>query len=517
MKLANSRWQILIAAAILAAPACLAGFVLYSGALATRPLWLDESMTRLVANQKSLPAVIDLLRHGADTNPPLLFGWHWVIGRLFGGVTAWQLRGTAFLSMMAASLGLFLLLRKVYGFMPALVGAFSVSANAQIIRYAFDGRFYGPWLLLTVIYVWSLARRADGEGGTTGLIGICASAVALCLIHYFGIIALVLVSGGALLVAFPDRRRMGRILPGLASGGVTVLALLPMLRGQRAALSVPTWVPPASLLGTVWFLAPYLLLFVAAVVTRDSLRRHLRAGESSFERRTIVAGLLSLGLMPLLLVLFSFAVQSVMILRYALPGLLAMGVVVSALWARLAPGLRTAFALVLGLLGVSAATAQASAGHAFAQRVHHDSTIVREELRRGRIVISPSRKLLFPMWELMRETPDSLAMAIVPDARIRDHFPAASDSAGFGRYALLEQDMGRVYARLFGLPHQVSVDSLAGLPCFVLLEEQNAPSFVNRWMPEATATRLQEHVFLVHGEEHHLTGAPDHVCDDSTR
>ncbi len=509
--------QIALAAGVLAAPLCLAGFVLQSGALAGRPLWVDERLTLLIASQRSMPAVLDALRQGADTNPPLLFAWHWAIGRLLGGVADWQLRGTALLSMFAATVGLFLLLRRVYGVLPALAGAFVVAGNAQIIRYAFDARFYGPWVLLTVVYLALLARLASGRRSLVEWVATCLAAAALCLIHYFGVITLGLISGGVLLAAYPDRRRMRAVAPGALTGAVTVVALLPMLRGQRAALSVATWVPPASILLAIQFLGPYLLLYVAAAATGRSLRLGLRRSEEAPERRAIVAGLLSLGLLPLILTAFSFAVQSVMIIRYALPAFLTMGLVASALFSLLTPRLRMVFTVVLAVAGLSAAATQAADGRTFDQRVETDSMSVERALQAGRVVASPSRQELYPLWDVMRGASDVVVMATVSPERIRLRFPSASDSAGFGNYMLLEQDIGRVHSRLFQLPHQVSADSLAHLRCFVLVEEQDAPLFVQRWMPGATATRLQDHVFLVHGPTRLPTGDSDHDCADSAR
>ncbi len=509
--------QAVLAAGALAAPLCLAGFVLQSGALAGRPLWLDERLTLLVASQPSMPAVLDALRQGADTSPPLLFAWHWAIGHLLGQVAPWQLRTTALLSMFGAVLGLFMLLRRVYGTLPALAGAFVLAANAQIIRYAFDARFYGPWVLLTVVYLALLARLASRRGGVVQWVATCLAAAALCLIHYFGVITLVLVSGGVLLAGYPDRRRMREVWPGVVTGAVTVAALLPMVRGQRAALTVSTWVPPASILLAIQFLGPYLLLYVAAAATRRSLQEGLRRSEQAHERRAIVAGLLSLGLLPLVLTGFSFAVQSVMIIRYALPAFLAMGLVASALFSLLTPRLRIVFAAVLVVAGLSAAFAQANDGRAFEERVRADSITVETALGQGRIIASPSRKELYPLWSVMRGTPDAVVMATVSPGRIRERFPSASDSAGFGNYMLLEQDIGRVHSRLFQLPQQVSADSLAHLQCFVLVEDQDAPLFVQRWMPGATATRLQDHVFLVHGPPRLPTGDSDHDCADAAR
>jgi hypothetical protein len=509
--------QAVLAAAVLAAPFCLAGFAFQSGALAGRPLWVDERLTVLVASQRSIPAVLDALRQGADTNPPLLFVWHWVVGRLFGGVADWQLRATALLSMLAATIGLFLLLRRVYGVLPALAGAFVVAGNAQIIRYAFDARFYGPWVLLTVIYLALLARLTSGRRGAGEWVATCLAAAALCLVHYFGIITLALISAGVLLAAYPDRRRMRAVAPGALTGAGTVVALLPMLRGQRAALSVATWVPPASILLAIQFLGPYLLLYVAAAATSRSLREGLRPGEEAAERRAIVAGLLSLALLPLILTGFSFAVQSVMIIRYALPAFLAMGLVSSALFSLLGPRLRMVFAAVLAVAGLSAAATQAADGRAFAARVRGDSITVEKARRAERIIASPSRKELYPLWDVMRGAPDAVVMATVSPERIRVRFPSASDSAGFGNYMLLEQDIGRVHSRLFHLPHQVSTDSLARLRCFVLVEDQDAPLFVQRWMPGATATRLQDHVFLVHGPTRLETGDSHSDCADSIR
>jgi Dolichyl-phosphate-mannose-protein mannosyltransferase len=507
--------QALVGFCVLAAPLCVAGFVLGSGALFGRPLWLDERQTFLVANQHSLHDVVRALIQGADSNPPLLFVWHWLIGRLHGGVTAWQLRATAFLSMLAAVIGFFLLLRRAFGALPALAGAFVVAANAQIVRYAFDARFYGPWMLLVVVHLWLLVRFTAQRRHAAEQALLCLSAAALCLIHYFGIITLLLIDGAVLLAVAPDKRCMRAIWPSAATGALTVLALLPMLKGQRAALSVATWVPPASILLAIQFLGPYLLLYVAAAATRRTLRQGLRRGDGPADRHVVVAGLLSLALLPLILTGFSFFVQSVMMIRYALPAFLATGLVASALFAQLGSRLRVAFGVVFVVAGLSAAATQAAETRSFQLRVRADSATAETELRRGRVIAAPVLHTLYPLWDTMNRHADAMVMATVPATVVRERFPDSSDSAGFGNFILVQQDVARVSSRLFGVPHQVSADSLARLRCFVLIEQGDEPDFVRRWMPAAMVTRLREHVFLVSGQPRN--GDATDNCPDARR
>jgi hypothetical protein len=203
-------------------------------------------------------------------------------------------------------------------------------SHPLVLREAFDARFYAPWLAAAAWFVYFAARSQ--QPGRPPRLALALTAVLLCTVHYFGIITLALTAGGAA-VASPlsFRERCRRLLPALA-GPVALLCCLPLLPGQRGATTVATWVPPTDLASIAAFLdglAPlcFVLLLGGALLVTG--RRPATAWGPG------PAGLLALGLMPLVLVGFSAAVQPVLIARYGMPAAAAVAPIMALVGARL--------------------------------------------------------------------------------------------------------------------------------------------------------------------------------------
>ncbi|MFN8580511.1 MAG: glycosyltransferase family 39 protein [Gemmatimonadaceae bacterium] len=295
---ASRREVVTVTAAMLAAYAIM-GFAVRGGALFFRPLWLDEWHTLFIARLESLNAVIHALARGADFNPPLLFVVQWLFAQAMGDASAWQLRLVAMLSIWGTLATLFVLLRGSFRLVPALVGVIAVGMNVNVIVHAFEGRFYGPWMLLTVVFIALVTRAVEAPRSLSRQIAACISAALLCLIHYFGIITLGLILIAVVSVWRPLRGAIAGVLPSALSAGLTCLALLPLFLGQRSALSVATWVPPASFFLVAYFLIPAVLILSAAWFILPPLLVR-RAGAALLPlQQARVAALASVAALPL--------------------------------------------------------------------------------------------------------------------------------------------------------------------------------------------------------------------------
>jgi hypothetical protein len=140
---------------------------------------------------------------------------------------------------------------------------------------------------------------------------------------------------------------------------VALLAWLPFLLGQRAAYSVPTWVPPptlengAHLCGNIFLPGSLVLVLIAAWLYRLTRGANGPAARSADAGDvTAQAGLTGLLLLPPLLVLFSYAVQPALVNRYGLPAILGLAPVAAWGLARLSRPWLIGLGVVLALVGV---------------------------------------------------------------------------------------------------------------------------------------------------------------------
>jgi hypothetical protein len=494
-----------LAAALLFAVLAIPGFLFRSAVLWNRPLWLDEVHTLWVAGQRDLGSVFRALLRGADFNPPLLFVWQWTVGQV-AGVSAATLRLTALASVWIALVLVFRFLRRTFGLVPSLAGALVLATELTLIRHAYEGRFYGPWLLLTAVYIGALSGAVDRPQSVAAQVRASAAAVALCLIHYFGIITLGLAVIGVG-VARRNRWREIRVFAPSIIAGIAALAIVtPLYLGQRAALSVPTWVPrpsPSAALDFVrqalfpWPLAVLLLAGALTVLAPRLLGRPDTEAEAGQPTDARILGLVGMAGLPLVLVAFSFLVQPVTVTRYAMPAYLSLGPVAAFAVSRLRMPLALAATVGVGVAALLAGREVSARTRAEADALRVDSTAAAAVLAAGGTLAVARRHELYPLLVAFPNRGDRLVYATVPSADVTRRFPDGSDSVMRGRMVRLEQDVAGVHSRLFGRPRLVSADSLERIPCLFLLENADRPAYASRWMPRATATRASRRLFRI--------------------
>jgi hypothetical protein len=164
------------------------------GVVFSKPLWLDEYHSLLVATSSTVGDAWRSLSRGADFNPPLL---HLLLRPLAldGIISPVELRAFSFLSVNLALLVLYRLLRHDFAPLPSLAGVLVVWGHPEVVIQTFEGRFYGPMLLFSALLALSLQNRGEHSAWAKSLLAV--SSVALCTIHYFGIFPWTLLVGAA--------------------------------------------------------------------------------------------------------------------------------------------------------------------------------------------------------------------------------------------------------------------------------------------------------------------------------
>jgi hypothetical protein len=433
-----------------------------SYSLFSRGLWLDEYHTLLIVDDPSLSHAMEALKHGADTNAPGLYLLARAIGWGVGSSGPIVLRGIGFASVIAGLVGIYAMVRRVYSSEVALIAAIAAWSHPLLARHAFEARFYGPWFAGIVWFaygldLWDRSRRKAWPATL-----IAFTSVFVCTVHYLGILSLVLVATAHSL----SRRRpwpvtLVRLLP--AAAGLGALGLcLPFYSGQKLSLSVPTWLPRPDFAAVKTFLdsvycyyifaIPVVVYFVSRCLARPS-----RRGESTDEGEGVdgLAGLAGLALMPFLLVVFSYRVQSVLLDRYAIVAVASFGPLIAPLVARTRSTWR--WAILGGFVLISSANLMAaSRWFAISDSIRREAVDQVAGLPAGPILFRGRMDLDEFWWD-------------APSMRDRIFLWAPEDRGDrAGAIFQIERDMARNHERWYGLPKAASLASLRDRPVVYL-------------------------------------------------
>jgi hypothetical protein len=310
-----------------------------AGSLFTRHFWLDEFYTHALVADPSVGNSMKALAAGVETHPPALYLSLRAFTALIGRRDELAFRMFAFLSAMAALLGIYRTLRLTFPVWASVAGIMAVWAHQVMQRQSFESRFYVPWLAAIVWYCYFLVRSRDTRDLLLWL-GIAATAAYACTVHYFGIITLALVLGAELLWRLQSRRPLASALIPSLAGPLALACCLPMLWEQRHATTLSSWMkdPEAenviSLISEIYAEAAIGMgvaiawlgtLFSPPAMTVD--RSDLRVGGQM--------GLSALLLLPVVLIVFSYVVQPALVPRYSLPAVAGLAPAVAWLYVRL--------------------------------------------------------------------------------------------------------------------------------------------------------------------------------------
>jgi hypothetical protein len=363
-------------AVVLAIAVLIAGLTLLTGSsnLLWRGFWEDELYTYWLVADPSPGHALDALTAGADTNPPMLYLLMRAFCAVAGGASEVTLRLFSALMVWAALVGVYGLLRRWFGPLAVVVAVLAVWAQTLTLEQLYEARFYAAWLCATVWLLYLLtAPDAPPSGRAVSAaraVGVALLAVVVCTIHYFGIISLTLIAFGILIFHTGTFRvRLLKLLP-LLAGPVALAACAPLLKGQRAGLSVATWVAPVTPEGAIRYLGmiviarPYLIVLLAFVVSwlftrpwRATSRPAPAQPMDSATARILdalrplrpLAGVISLVLFPIAMIVVSVVLQPATVGRYSTVAVISLAPVAAMLATHTRRGvvLATAVALVL--------------------------------------------------------------------------------------------------------------------------------------------------------------------------
>lgn len=450
------------------------------GLLFTRNYWLDEWHALLVANRPSPAQVIADLQGGSDFAPPFLHLTLWLLRVVTGGgeLEPWIARSFTLLCVVAAVTFTFAMLRRRFDRSAAFVGALAVASHAMVVSYAFEVRFYAPWLMFAAMFAWSLglaSRRARVIAGAVAAIGLCTS-------HWFGVVSLGLMCLGTLL-SHPERSegsalraRINRIAPALV-GIVALVACSPLLIGQRSSVSERSWIEELSwsqfahLADTFWLaLIPLLSLAIIAIAMVGSRGRSSRSQAASLVNDPSLAALLALAAMPVALVILSL-LQPVMLDRYALTSLLAWAPL-AAFAAHVMPrAARYAAVGVLAIVGLARVGAQIGIARQVAGMIARDQALLQQHCGRGTVAFMTRIHMYYHTSFIRSSCPSARYLALSND-RLERLF--AGPNASVQRLYRSENEFAVMHERAYDFPRVIEAAALDSLTHFVVMAEPSS-------------------------------------------
>jgi hypothetical protein len=469
--------------------------------LFTTPAWLDEYHSLFVAGRGSVLTSIYALKQGADFNPPLLPLAQRGVGLLSGGLdlsgqAMLPLRLLSFVCVWGTLIGTYALLRPNFPRVVAFIAAAALWTHPLIVQHSFEARFYGPWALCTVLFALAASRAGDSPPSLHRL-AIALSAAALCLVHYFGVI-----SWGLIVVAlvvhdsraspFAWRTTARRLAPAIA-GPLALAICIPLYLGQRHALTVATWIQPATATKAVLFM---LLVVWPLGLLGGSLRLASVGMRSTGESTPVSASvptrsrgawaLLALVLLPVVLIAFSFLVQPALIDRYATVGVLSGAPVIAWSLRRYRTGGHVLALAVAAALSVMAIRHRASLNRQATETNARIARNITTHVGRNELVVFATRRTMYPVVSLLPHFRASMLA-----------FPDFGDSMRQGArdFDIVERDAARVHARLYGFPTLRRMEDLRRLGRFLLVTREDTSAFAQLWFPGHRAEHIAPYLF----------------------
>jgi uncharacterized membrane protein len=307
----------LLLAAILGGQIFLTG----SKSLLSRPLWLDELMTYRLAADPDLSHAIAAVGAAVDSGPPIRILMLRAFCELTGGIDEIHMRLFSLTSALAALAGAYLLSRRVARPSAAFLAALAMGTHPLMLDHQFQCRFYSTFVAAVVWFsVFFVQTKRGGRRQLMWNIATALAATLVCTLHYFGIFSLALVlSADFMFDRRPWRVWLIRAIPVLA-GPIALAASLPFYYSQRAAMTVPTWIPVANLAETMEYFRELLALIpLTILVAAYFLSEIFFAGsERIADGENSIAGLTGLLLLPMAVWLVSVVMQPALLTKYAI-------------------------------------------------------------------------------------------------------------------------------------------------------------------------------------------------------
>jgi hypothetical protein len=452
--------------------------------LFTRPFWLDEWHTILVARRDSLTQVISDLYHGSDFGPPLTHIVAWIWRHAFG-LSPVSLRVLSFSAALGAFAFLYFTLRRRFDVMPSLAGVLAIASHRLIISQSLEWRFYVAWLLFSAALAWSLSLDNDKPASRRRDVAIALSSIGLVTTHWFGVITLGLMSAAAFLslslsrslsggltqAQTPTQTAFRRVLP-VAAGLVALAIVLPLMFGQRGSIHEKSWIPDPTWLQFFAMLKMFLAAFVPAVAVllilvalllRD--RGALRASALASLRDPAMLALLSGVAIPFILGVISQK-QPALLERYAITLLFAWAPLIAFASHQFRRAPRALLLVWLsGLLVIRVArTASEHRNFAFSIAAGHNA--IAEGCGRGIPVVFQVRHLMYPVTGADSvKGCDTRYLAISNQTLDAMYAPTSRQQ----RFFRIENEFSELHGRMYGFPRVVTEATLDSSSAFLLV------------------------------------------------
>lgn len=339
--------QILLPIRIVATAACVMVLVIiqYSAAdafqLTSRQPWMDEIHTLELVSDPDTGHMLDALADGADFNPP---GYYLISRAVVAFADSTEpriLRTFSLLCVVAGLIAIGLSLQRHVRFVVSIAVVAGLLAQTLLVDQSLEARFYAPWFAALAWLCFCIERERQT---VLTIAASCLLAIVVCCVHYFGIISLGLVIAG-LVVRRPQSYRNPAVWMPLCCGLLAIGLCYPFYVGQRAALTIATWISAPNIDRIQGFFmkliptAAFGLAIFAAVAQwvmtnnsdevqddfqdedhNDAIIKHPSLSQPVLSRPLLpqYAGSLSLLLLPVVLLIFSLTVQPALVPRYSL-------------------------------------------------------------------------------------------------------------------------------------------------------------------------------------------------------
>ena len=461
------------------------GWVMFS-----RPLWLDEIHTLLVAGAPDTATSMRSLAAGADFNPPALYLVYRVVAFLSGTLSEVPMRLLAATSVAAALVGVYYLLRDDFGRMAAAAGALTIWSHPTVMSAAFDARFYGPWLAGVAALLLVIRRRVVSRPSRLSAVLLALTSAFVCTIHYFGVVSWIAAVASAVACAPGRRMNVARRLFPAVAGPVALALCVPLYLSQRSALPLPTWIPRASLADHGFLLANTLLplALVVAVLAWGASAALERVGRSKATEQQHALGLGAMLLLgqvavPLGLAVFSVMVQPATQPRYWIAGCLAVAAAAAFATARSTPALRAIIVAALVVLSTTEVSAEGDSARRWQERVRTDAGYAARAAVEKHLIVARRRHTLYPM---LRAERAASAVAVLFDGK-----SLGPDS----QLVAVDREVARIHRRIYGFPRLVNDSALSSLPLFYFVEYDSARAPIAAEFPRHTIERVEPRLF----------------------
>lgn len=296
-----------------------------------RELWYDEFYAHYIGGLSSFTDIWRALSSGADNHPPLNY-WLTHLSYSLFGPSFLTLRLHSTLAVCGGLILLYLSVKKITGSSLASTLAFLIPLTTPLYYYGYEARGYALLFFLSTLLYYSWVLHLHGRRGA--LLLIAGSAILLPYAHFYGVLSIAPLVIDELLFLFRERRIISKpLLVVLGATALSVLSLLPIILSAKQYATQYFWHPAYfkplfeevynGLFPSIGFVAAITALLALCPVFRV---RHEKEEVEPRDQRALFCAVVFLTL-PLFQFVLARFVTKAFYFRYALPTLIAVGIV----------------------------------------------------------------------------------------------------------------------------------------------------------------------------------------------